>query len=370
MGSSKLISNREVFHLVLLLQQGGVFWLLPYLILKDNGTAGMVSLLPGLLTGAVIILVCTFWGKRCQEQSFFHSLTAMLGKPLGKLTGFCFLLFYIVFAVSCLYSFVEVINGHLLLETPRLVIAVTIFLAVGWLSWNGLEDLARIVVLCALLLVALVLLALAGSWQTFSLENMLPLSINAPQQLRQAMQYSVFSYGGLLTLFMVYPAVRRTGRIAGQLLLAMVLSSGIFVLWLVLALGMFGQYGVGAMVWLPLELARMIQISSFLERTEALFAVLWMAVVFANGSLLVWSVSEGAHQLLGRKKNLWLHWGAVLLLFLICTQIKNLLQLLQLAQIFSWLSLGFIPALLLLVLAGTWLFGRREDGQHETVDAV
>ena len=324
MGSSKLISNREVFHLVLLLQQGGVFWLLPYLILKDNGTAGMVSLLPGLLTGAVIILVCTFWGKRCQEQSFFHSLTAMLGKPLGKLTGFCFLLFYIVFAVSCLYSFVEVINGHLLLETPRLVIAVTIFLAVGWLSWNGLEDLARIVVLCALLLVALVLLALAGSWQTFSLENMLPLSINAPQQLRQAMQYSVFSYGGLLTLFMVYPAVRRTGRIAGQLLLAMVLSSGIFVLWLVLA----------------------------------------------NGSLLVWSVSEGAHQLLSRKKNLWLHWGAVLLLFLICTQIKNLLQLLQLAQIFSWLSLGFIPALLLLVLAGTWLFGRREDGQHETIDAV
>ena len=94
MGSSKLISNREVFHLVLLLQQGGVFWLLPYLILKDNGTAGMVSLLPGLLTGAVIILVCTFWGKRCQEQSFFHSLTAMLGKPLGKLAGFCFLLFY------------------------------------------------------------------------------------------------------------------------------------------------------------------------------------------------------------------------------------------------------------------------------------
>ncbi len=181
----------------------------------------------------------------------------------------------------------EVINGHLLLETPRLVIAVTIFLAVGWLSWNGLEDLARIVVLCALLLVALVLLALAGSWQTFSLENMLPLSINAPQQLRQAMQYSVFSYGGLLTLFMVYPAVRRTGRITGQLLLAMVLSSGILFCgwcwpWACLDNTAWGGHGLAA-----LELARMIQISSFLERTEALFAVLWMAVVFANGSLLV-----------------------------------------------------------------------------------
>ncbi len=370
MGSSKLISNREVFHIVLFLQQGGVFWLLPYLILKENGTAGIGSLLPGLLTGAVIICVCAFWGQRCQEQPFLQALTVMLGKPLGKLTGFCFLLFYLAFAVSCLYSFVEVIHGHLLLETPRLVIAVTMFLAVGWLSWNGLEDLARIVVLCALLLVVLVLLALAGSWQIFSLENMLPLSVKAPQQLEQAMQYSVFSYGGLLTLFMVYPAVRKTGALTRQLLLAMVMSSGIFILWLVLALGMFGQYSVGAMVWLPLELARMIQISSFLERTEALFAVLWMAVVFANGSLLVWSVSESAHQLLGQKKNPWLHGGVVLGLVLICTQIKNLLQLLQLVQMFSLLSLGLIPALLLLVLLGTWRYCRREGAQHENADLV
>lgn len=370
MGSSKLISNREVFHMVLLLQQGGVFWLLPCLILKDNGSAGMLSLLPGWLTGACIIGVCAFWGKGCREQGFFGSLTELLGKPLGKLTGLCFLLFYAAFAVGCLDSFVEVIHGQLLPETPRLVIAATIFLAVGWLSWNGLEDMARIAVLCALPLVLLVLLALAGSLQIFSVENMLPFSIKAPQQLRQAMQYSVFAYGGLLTLFMVYPALRRTARPAQQFLLAMLLSAAIFVLWLVLALGMFGQYGMGAMVWLPLELARMIQISSFLERTEALFAVLWMAVVLANGSLLVWSVSEGAHQLLNQRKKLWLHGGAVLALLLLCTQIKNLLQLLKLVQLLATLSVGLIPALLLLVLVGTLLHNRREAGRHEKADAV
>lgn len=369
-GSSKLISNREVFHLVLLLQQGGVFWLLPYLILQDNGSAGLLALLPGLVVGALTILVCVYWGNRCQERTFFESLTELLGVPLGKLTGFGFLLFYLAFTVGCLDSFVEVMHGHLLLETPRLVIAGAMFLLVGWLSWNGLEDLARLAVLCALLLVVLVLLALAGSLNIFSWENMLPLTIAEPQQLTQAMGYSIFAYGGTLTLFMVYPALRKQARVGGQLLLALVLSAGVLVLWLVLALGMFGQYSTGSMVWLPLELARMIQISAFLERTEALFAVLWMAVVFVNGSLLVWSVSEGVHQLLGQQKKRWLHGAVVLVLLLLCMWIKDLWRLLQLAQTASLLGLVLIPLLLVLVLAGTVLAGRKEARRHENPDVV
>lgn len=370
MGSSKLISNRELFHLVLLLQQGGLFWLLPYLILKDNGSAGILALLPGLAVGALTILVCVYWGNRCPERTLFESLTALLGVPLGKATGVGFLLFYLAFTVGCMDSFVEVMHGHLLPETPRLVIAGAMFLLVGWLSWNGLEDLARLAVLCALPLVALVGLALAGSQNVFSWENLLPLTVTAPRQLTRAMGYSIFVYGGTLTLFMVYPALRKPARIGGQLLLAMALSAGMLVLWLVLALGMFGQYSTGSMVWLPMELARMVQISSFLERTEALFAVLWMAVVFINGSLLVWSVSEGVHQLLGRQKNRRLHGAVVLGLLLLCTQIRDLRQLLQMAQAASLMGLVLIPALLLLVLAGTVLAGRREARRHENPDVV
>jgi hypothetical protein len=106
-----------------------------------------------------------------------------------------------------------------------------------------------------------------------------------------------------------------------------------------------------------------------LERTEALFAVLWMAVVFANGSVLVWSVSESVHQLFHQKRNPWLHWGAVLSLLCICTQLKNLFYLLELARMMAYISIGLVPALLLLVLVGTLLRGRKEDA-HESADMV
>lgn len=184
MGSSKLISTRELFYIVLLLHQGGVFWVLPYLLVKENGTASLVSLLSGLLLGAMIIAVCAFWGSRCRETTFIPSLTQLLGKPLGKIVGLLFVLFYAAFAVISLYTCIEVIGGQLLLETPRTLLICTVFLLVGWLSWNGLEDMARLTVLCVVLVAAILLLALAGSVELFSVENLLPLELRSVDDVR------------------------------------------------------------------------------------------------------------------------------------------------------------------------------------------
>ncbi len=339
--------------------------MLPYFLIKGNGTAGVLALLPGLLLGAIIITSCAFWNKTCEGYTLFPALTEMLGTFLGKAVGFGFVLFYASFAVSCLYGFIEVINGHLLLETPRMVIAIGIFLLVGVLSWHGLEDIARTATLCASLVLVISLLMLMGSKGVFSIENLLPVRLGEPESLLIAMRQSFFAYGGLLSLFMVYPALSRNAHVSKKLMLAMGVSSVAVSLWIILALGVFGQYSTGSMIWLPLELARMIQLSSFLERTEALFAILWMVVVVANGGMLVWCVTEGVHQLFGKKKNSWLHWGTIALLVGMGMQTKNVLGLLQLQQKLSMLSLFWIPILLLFVIVGSLRYRhrqRREEG--------
>ncbi|MBR5318959.1 MAG: GerAB/ArcD/ProY family transporter [Peptococcaceae bacterium] len=363
MGSSKLISNREMFQMVLLLQQGGLFWLLPYLLIGTNGTIGLISILPGVAVGLLIILVCAFWGKRCREQSFPQSLTAMLGRPFGTVTGMCFMLLYLVFAVICLSSFVEVLSTQLFSTTPRLAILVPVFLLAGWLAWNGLEDIARLLILCIVLAVCLFLLALAGSIGNFAPENMLPLQINDVDQLRQSALHSIFFYSSLLVLFMVYPARNQTRHAGRQLAGAMVLSTAVFLLWVGLALGVFGQFSTGSLIWLPLELARMIRIGSFLERTEALFTAMWMPIVLVNSGLLLWSVTESAHQLLHKQKSRWLHWSIVLLAAGLCVVMRNLLQLFYVEQVLSVVTLGLVPVLLAVVLLGTVVYSRKKEGQ-------
>ena len=157
----------------------------------------------------------------------------------------------------------------------------------------------------------------------------------------------------------------KSAHVSKKLMLAMGMSSVAVSLWIILALGVFGQYSTGSMIWLPLELARMIQLSSFLERTEALFAILWMVVVVANGGLLVWCVTEGVHQLFGKGKNSWLHWGTIAVLVGMGMQTKNVLGLLQLQQRLAAVSLLWIPVLLLCIIIGTLRYRHRQQREEE-----
>ncbi len=365
MGSSKQISNREVFQMILLLQQGGLFWMLPVLLIRQNGTAGLLGILPGFVLGILIIFTCTFWRNRCDELSFPQSLTVLLGKPAGKVIGLCFLLLYLVFTVLCLGSFTEVIHTMILPETPRILLVIFIFFLAGWLAWNGLEDISRFAVMGVVLMILLLLLTLAGSAASFAPENLLPLQIRKTEALQQSMLYSIFSYSSFLVLFMVYPALNQKKGSGWQFSLAAGISAVIFLAWTVLAVGVFGQFSMNNMVWMPLELACMVQISSFLERTEALFIALWMPIVLANGSLLLWSVTESVHQLFEKQKSPWLHWGAVITAVLICVLLKNLVQLFQFGYLLSAAAIWLVPILLLLITVSVVIHSRRQKAETE-----
>ena len=66
------------------------------------------------------------------------------------------------FVIVCLCSFVEMLRSQLLEETPRIVLLCTLFFLVGWMSWNGLEDMARFAVLCTVVTVLLLVLVVVS----------------------------------------------------------------------------------------------------------------------------------------------------------------------------------------------------------------
>ncbi len=358
MGSSKQISGREVMKMILLLQQGGLFWMLPVMLVHENGTAGLAACLPGLTAGILILLVCTFWRRHCDELMFPQSLIMLLGKPAGKATGCLFILLYLLFALLCLGCFVEVVHTQLLTETPRTFLLLPVFLLAGWLSWNGLEDIARMTVFAVFSGVLLMALVFTGGIGSFMPEQILPLQREG--NFLQPVLYSVFSYSSFLVLFMVYPALQKTENRFGKMSVVAVLSALLFLFWVLLAIGVFGQHSMGELVWLPLELARMIQVSSFLERTEALVTAFWMPTVLVNGSLFLWAASESLQQLLGKRKSRWLHWITVWITAVICIRINRLAWLFRLEQIMAPVMAVLLPVLLLLIVAGTVLHIRRK----------
>lgn len=354
MGSSKQLSNREIFYLVLLFQQSGLFWLLPHFFVQENGTIGLLALLFGIIVAVSILWVVQFWSMRMPECGFVTALQQK-NQIVGSIWGMLLFLFYLLFACLMLYSFIDVVQHQMLRDTPQVVLCVTAVLFVGWMSWSGLESIARLSVFGLVALCLIFLLSIVGSADLFVLEHALPLHLKNPAQFHEAALQSAFCYSGLLMLFMIYPASKHQ-RLAErqalqkQLFAAVWLGTLFLLVWTGYALCIFGEYSVQSILWIPVHLARMVQMSSFMEQTESLFIVGWMGIVLCNSSLFLWCASEGMHQLIKRQNNIWLHSGVTMLLFVGLLLLRNRITFLYAVQNLAQICVCFLPILLLGIL--------------------
>ena len=341
-GSSKMISKQELFFLLFLLQQGGMFWVLPYLLTKEQGLMGAFVLLIALFFGIFIITLCMRWGTENVEYSLPQFFSASFGKTLGNFFNVILVVQYFIFTVIQIILSVELLDGQLLVETPRIILLVSIFFVVIWLSWNGLEDMARFSVFCPFFILLWYMILWLGNYNAFSWEQVFPLQLqwNGKEDFFMVLMQGLFAYSECMAIFFMYPAISEKHSINKVWLCALFFSGMLFVLELILAIGVFGKNNISSILWVPLELARMVQLGPFIERIEAIFIAAWVIVFFLKSSLFFWCVSESTHQLFRKEKSFLLHIGIATVVFGSCVWIKNMFQLLQIEKFVVPAALG------------------------------
>lgn len=354
MGSSKQISGREVFFMVLVFQQSGIFWLLPYLMVRQNGTAGLAAMAAGILTAVFILAAGHYWRQRMPACGFITALKCK-HTAAGSMVGAAFLVCYLVFAVLMLYSLLDVVQRQLLPETPHIVIGATLALLAGYMAKSGIESLARLSVLCIAALGIMLAVSVAGTVDLYALEHALPLQIHSPHAFGEAVMYCMACYSSLLILFMLYPAIGRGTARTRSLLGAVCAGAVLLMVWTAYALCIFGQYSLQTILWIPVHLARMVQISAVLEQPEALFIVLWMLPVLYSGSLFIWGCASGLGELMGdgtwpKWKTALCHWGVVVLVWAGMLGIENSLQLLEVLHVLVRILTVALPIMLAAVV--------------------
>ena len=158
---------------------------------------------------------------------------------------------------------------------------------------------------------------------------------------------------------MMYPSRNTTQPVTKKLILSVSLGVLLLLVWTVYALGIFGEYSLQTVLWIPVQLARMVQISALLEQTESLFVVLWMVIALTGSGLLFWCASESLHQLLCKQKSAPIHWGLAGIILLCMIQIGSTMRLLQI-ELFLAKSISLLLPLLL--FAVVLLTPKRRNG--------
>lgn len=353
--SSNLVPNHAIFFLLVLLQQSGLFFLLPYFLIHQNGTIGLIAILGGIFAALAIVLTAEYFFQHTSASGFVEALQKKSG-AFGLILGVAFFLFYCFYALLMLYSIVDITQNQLLEETPRWILcAITVLLA-GWMSQGGPLHLTRLLLFCGVAYVFLFLGSVGGTLDLFHLENALPVRtqcaepICTVETLQHAAKHSILCYSGFFSIFLLYPVTQTKAQFGETLRKALGVGMLIFLFCLFYTICVLGQYCLSDALWVPLHLARMIQISPVLERSASLFFVLWMGIAIPCSSLFLWCASETLHMLFGKNTCRCCHWGIVLIVFLGMLLLEGTAGFLQLEWMLAQLLWWLIPIALLLIL--------------------
>lgn len=338
------ISMGELFMMLVVLQYGGYSWILPYVITQKNGSGSILNIILGGIAGLVMLWISCYLGKAAAGKPVLVYLQQIMPRLLAKVIGLGLWAYMVAFSIICLIFFTEMMNNELFPNTPRWIIAGMMILLVGRLVENGLEDIARFTVLsfgCLLLLFAMLLV---GNWPLFHGSLALPLQLNDSNAFWQNTVLVGNTYLIVLCMIILYSHIRQHKHLFGIASASMLLSMVLMMVLIILAMGVFGQQASQYMIWLHLELAKVIQFGPHLERIEAIFIMLWMVVIFANSCILLYCANHSLVQLFHWPVTGKINWFLMAVVFLCCSQLQEINEVIIILRYFNvvspWITIG------------------------------
>ncbi len=271
----------------------------PALLIAHAGRDAWLACMGGWFLDVLLALIYAYMGVRFPGENFIQYSCTILGKYLGKIVGLMFPLFFMLSCVLLMRGLVQMIIGVFLPKTPFLVALVSGFLIVGYGARKGLEVIARVTELLGPLYIISLLIVASLVTPYVNLSWLKPQFDDGAVPLITGSFFILSYFGICIMMSMFIPLCNRpeNGFLAKFCAVSMgSLFVGIIVIFSTAVLG----YIQAQNVYAPgLELARIINISNFIQRIE----VLWMMMVIAAGivasSLLIWAFCLGISQWAG-----------------------------------------------------------------------
>ncbi|SHJ71696.1 GerAB/ArcD/ProY family transporter [Propionispora hippei] len=287
------ISNYQIFCLLVMHSLGSstIF----ALGIRAKQDAWLV-VLSGLVLGFGIIWLHTELQKHYPENNLTEINAAVLGKFLGSLVTLSFAGYFIWVSTLNFSEFAELIGITILPDTPILAIQCTFILLIIYLTYNGIEVLARmseflmpIVMLSLILMYGLTVIS--GNAHLLELQPILANGIK-PVLAEVYPSFSTFPYGEDVVFLMFYCYSNNTKLIRKYAFSAIFLLGASLVASTILIIAVLGV-PLAAATTIPLiEVVKMINIGNIITNIDAIAVIvifvggLFKAMLFFYGSVL------------------------------------------------------------------------------------
>ncbi|MGC4378935.1 endospore germination permease [Fictibacillus sp. Mic-4] len=261
-----------------------------------------ISAVFGLLCGLLIVCLFDVLQKHYPRLTFVEMAEKILERWGGGTVSFLFLFYLLLLIPTQFWEMGNFMTLEILPNTPEKAVTITFLLVVLLAVHLGLENISRSAEICFPILFFLLFVLVLCLLPKIKIENIQPvLEEGFKPVFKASFTLIAFPYVELFVLLMIFPYVQER-KIRKSILVGVLVGGGILIVITLVTILVLGYDMTARYIYPSYALAKKINIGNFVQRIEAVLAVIWIITIFFKTSLLVYSMTLGLAQLLKLKE--------------------------------------------------------------------
>jgi len=319
--------------------------------MQDSWICGIVGIPIGVSLAAMLFALY----RSFPDKNIIQLNRMLLGKWFGGAVSLLILLYFILNGASIVREVGDFVTTVMMPETPINAVNLLLVLITIWSIRSGIEPIARTGEILLPWFLGFFLLLVVCLMPQIHIEKMMPIMGKGLPPVIHGLLYTVsFPYAQMNVFLMILPYVKVRKHMRRDFLLSAALGGIVVTAVILLAILVLGPYLTSHEVYPAYGLAKKINIGDFLERLEAVLAVIWIVSTFMKCVLYGYAFTLGSAQLFSLREYQALNLPAGLMLlglaYIISPNIMYYTDVLLKYWPFMDLTFGIaIPLLLLLV---------------------
>ncbi len=280
---------------------------------QDAWMSNIIALVGGLFSAwCWVSLSSRFPGK-----TLFQVFLIIFGRYFGLIMAAYYIWGWFNFACDTLREITGLLVAGFMPRTPIVAFIIIFALLSTYIAYNKLENLGRVSLMFFPVILGVIVILFILSTGEMNLANLTPVFENGFIPVFKGSLTLMFWFSQVIGISVLLPFLDKSRGVLWTCSKSIIISFFIFEL---IAFGIIAILGpsLSSRTLAPILYgARMIHLAGFLERTEILIMVVWIASSTIKIALYQWIVSLGAAQLIGMKdyRSLVIPFGILLICF-------------------------------------------------------
>jgi spore germination protein KB len=280
------ISLYQLFVLILLFELGSAI-LVPLAI--DAKQDAWLAILFGMLGGLILFWVNYRLFLYYPELVPPEYMQKLLGKIVGTILAFSYIIFFMYTAARVLRDFGEMLLTFAYLDTPLFIVNALLMLVIIYAVSKGIEVVARtgelfFFFIYFLAIVGFILIVFSG---LIDINNLKPVLEDGIFPVAKVVftQTLYFPFGEAIVFSMIFPYIKKRKRVKKIGLFAIMLSGINLAITMAINIGVLGVDLASRSQFPLLSTIQSIQVAEFLERLDVFFMISLVICIFFKVSI-------------------------------------------------------------------------------------